>query len=216
MDELQLQVSLFGKHPSSSEYLHVGQSSNFTNSIAKWIQEGYEALLQSRTSYTSDNTSHFYFLDTQDDSFVCGSVKLSRDAKNREYPLVIFTQVHSYSSFSNSYEPMQYSQEIWKEILEIFKRESDLQELKSMLAKLSTIRPSDLDYKASQAEMLKVHKDVEDKSFTAFVDSLEIDWEDLHLKVPSLASSTFVNEQFCKTKLFYRPLQIDDFISIMR
>ena len=49
MQKLQQQVSLFGKHPSSCEYLHFGQDSNFANSIVQWIQKGYESLLQSRT-----------------------------------------------------------------------------------------------------------------------------------------------------------------------
>ncbi len=137
MKNLSLKVSLFGKHPSSSEYLYFGKNSDFMNSVVKWVENGYETLLQTRLSNRSKEIHHFCFLNVKIDSFICGSIKFSKDSKNREYPLVIAVEVTPYSSFLNSQGVIEYAKSINKEILNVFNEDYNLKELKMQLLKLS-------------------------------------------------------------------------------
>jgi len=179
MKELDLRVSLFGKHPSSSEYLYLGENSDFMKSVLKWVEKGYETLLQSRLANKSSDIHHFCFLNKKVDSFICGSVKLSKDNNNRQYPLVIAIEVSPYGSFLNSQEVMEYAKSINEKILEIFNQDCNLEELKMQLLKLSNCK-----------ESVSIKED--------------------------LVSSIFMNENFSQVNMFFRPLEIDDFIEMMR
>ncbi|RLA76439.1 MAG: type VI secretion system-associated protein TagF [Epsilonproteobacteria bacterium] len=175
MKEPSMRVSLFGKHPSSSEYLYLGESSSFTNSIVSWIKAGYEALLKNRQKYLLDIVQHFYFLNKETDSFVCATLKLSKDSKGREYPLIILVEV------AVSKE-MRDFQAIWSKNLEIFQNIYSLEELENLLKKYTIDSSHEKNFKNIDRDIL----------------------------------AAFVSEDFLKSKLFYKPLQIDDFIEMMR
>jgi len=174
MSGFGMQVSLFGKHPSSSEYLHLGQNSDFTSSIINWIENGYEVLLKIRQAYATHRVLNFYFLNKDTDSFVCGTLQLSKDSKGREYPIVILVQMQGI-------EQHRDCQALWNKNLDIFKNAKSLDELIDTLSRYKII----FDEKTSQ----------------------EIDTKVL---------AAFMSEDFSKLKLFYQPLQIDDFIEMMR
>lgn len=171
MKEFKVEASLFGKHPSSREYIHLGENSELTFSIINWVKAGYEALLKNRKKYSSDMIQHLYFLDSKTDSIVCGTLMFSRDAGGREYPLLILVQTLQ----------MQDCKAIWSQNIDILNNTKSLDELKDALH----------NYKVLQIQE----------------NSLGIDTD---------ALSVFVNKDFSKNKVFYKPLQVDDFIEIMR
>ncbi len=127
MQKLDMEVSVFGKHPSSSEYLYLGNGSEFTFSIILWIQSGYEALLKNRQKYSSDMIQHFYFSNKDTGSFVCASFKLSKDDNSREYPLVILVEVHETKQGRDYHS-------IWSKNLDILKSIGSLGELEDSLS----------------------------------------------------------------------------------
>ena len=129
---------------------------------------------------------------------------------------MIFTEINPYSSFLTPYQTLQYSEIIWKDILKIFEKDCDLNQLKTLLAQLETSKQNELNYKVSQDKMVTIKEKIEDKSITIVNNNLKINWQNIDQQIQSFASSIFVSEQFCKIKLLYRPLQIDDFITIMR
>ncbi len=174
MQELGIKVSVFGKHPSTSEYLYLGESSNFMNSIVSWIKAGYEVLLKNRQKYPSHRVQHFYFSNRDGDSFVCASFKLSRDENAREYPLVILVEV------PETQQNKDYKS-IWCKNLDILHSVGSLEELENSLSKYEPI--------------------YNNETFKDF----DID-----------VLAAFINEDFSKTKLFFKPLQVDDFIEMMR
>lgn len=178
MDRRTLQAALFGKHPSSSEYLYLNVHSDFMNSVSKWVEKGYEALLQSRVTQKSSKVHHFCFFNRQEESMICGSMKISQDRRGRKYPLVIAVEVSPYSSFVNRQEAIDFSKKISQKIIKIFQKECDLEALKHELQQLS------------RSEFLSA-------------------------TVESPMSSLFMNEDFSESKLFYRPLEINDFITTM-
>lgn len=178
MKDLETKVSLFGKHPSSSEYLYIGENSELINSLAKWVEKGYESLLQ-RREYLKEDVHHFCFLNKNDDSFVCGTIKPSRDSRNRRYPLVVAVEVSPYSSFGDSNRFREYLKYVNKQILKIFEKGCTLEELKKEVKKLS------------------VCKNIFDNKKDIF-------------------SAMFMSKDFLQTEMFFRPLEIDDFVNIMR
>jgi len=178
MIDLDMKVSLFGKHPSSSEYLYVGKNSESMNSFVKWVEKGYESLLQNRVSTTKE-MHHFCFLNKYDDSFICGTIKLSQDNKNRKYPLVIAIEISPYSFFQDLQELREYLKSINKQIVGIFKKEYTLEELKEEVKKLS-----------SNKNILSDKKE--------------------------LFSAMFMSEDFLQTEMFFRPLEINDFVNMMK
>ena len=137
MKNLELKVSLFGKHPSSSEYLYIGNNSEFMNSVSKWIESGYESVLNVKMGAKSDKIHHFVFLNKSSDSFITGSIKLNKDFHGREFPLVIAVEVLPYASFANVEEVVKFSKTINKKVMEIFTNDYTLEELKSQLLVLS-------------------------------------------------------------------------------
>jgi len=137
MQPLVLNVALFGKHPSSSEYIYFGHNSKFINSIIHWVEESYETLLQSRTPKRPKEVCHFCFINRAENSFICSSMKMSRDSKNREYPLVAAIEISPYSFFKGYHEVLEYSKLLNKKVLNILKQECNLEELKKGLGILS-------------------------------------------------------------------------------
>ena len=136
--KLKLRVSLFGKHPSNSEYLYLGEQSAFVYSILQWIKDGYEAFLKSRLVYHEGRVHNFYFFNHISNSFVCGSMKLSRDSKGRFYPLLIFVEIPS--SLSIQLNPLIVkSNQIWQKISNIFNKKLTLEELKQSIDTLNKI-----------------------------------------------------------------------------
>jgi len=178
MRDFALKVSLFGKHPSSSEYLYFGHTSEFINSVAKWIENGYEALLQSRISKRSSEVHHFCFVNKSDNTIVTGSLKLNKDSRGREYPLVIAVEISPYSSFGNSQEVMEFTKGINKKILAIFEKECSLEELKKELSQL-------------------------------------VSYEDICNDGENKISAIFMDEKFSQANMFFRPLEINDFVKMM-
>ena len=176
--DLQKKVSLFGKHPLSSEYLYFGENSEFMNSLIKWVDTGYETLLQSRT-FIKKEMHHFCFVNKESDSFICGTIKSSQDNKHRKYPLVIAVEISPYSFFQDLQEFREYLKSINKQIVEIFKKEYSLEELKDDLKKLSNSK-----------NILDDKKDI--------------------------FSAMFMNEDFSQTEMFFRPLEINDFVNMMK
>ena len=172
-------VTLFGKHPSSSEYLHLGERSIFMNTVAKWVEKGFETLLQNRAEKSTFKVQHFCFFNAKEDSMICGSMKLSEDQKQRKYPLVIAVEVTKYSSVFNPYEAVAFSKDISRKIVKIFQKNCDLQMLKGELKQLSVYEP-------------------------------------LSKQDENMASSILMSEDFSEAKLFYRPLELNDFITSMR
>ncbi len=181
--KLELKVSLFGKHPSSSEYLYLGEQGAFVHSILQWIKDGYEAFLKSRLVYNEGRVYNFYFLNTISNSFVCGSMKLSRDSKGRFYPLLIFVEIPSSSSIQlNSL--IVKSNQIWQKISNIFNKKLTLEELKQSIDTLNK-----LDKVVCYTSLDSIEKDV---------------------------LGAFFSGDFSQKKLFYKTLNIDDFINLMR
>ena len=178
MKNLETKVSLFGKHPSSSEYLYIGESSELINSLTKWIEKGYESLLQGRRSI-KEEMHHFCFLNKNSDSFVCGTIKPSKDSKNRKYPLVIAIEVFPYSFFKDSNKFREYLKATNKQILKIFEKGCTLEELKKELQKLSVCKNISNDKK-------------------------------------DIFSAMFMSEDFSQTEMFFRPLEINDFVNMMK
>ena len=168
----ELRVSLFGKHPSSSEYLYLGDNSPFTDAIVSWVKAGYEVLLKNRQKYPSDISHHLYFLNKEINRFVCATLKISRDAKGREYPLVILVEG----------TPVKDYQAIWRTNLEVFETMHSVVSLK---------------------ELLPTYK-------------VEMVYENGFVDLDEEALAMFVNEDFSKNKQFYKSLQVNDFIEMMR
>jgi len=137
MQPLVLNVALFGKHPSSSEYIYFGHNSKFMNSIIHWVEEGYETLLQSRATKRSKEVYHFCFINKAENNFICSSIKMSKDSNNREYPLVAAIEISPCSFFKNNQEILEYSKLLNKKVLNIFKKEYHLEALKKELRMLS-------------------------------------------------------------------------------
>jgi len=137
MHPLVLNVTLFGKHPSSSEYIYFGGNSAFMSSIIHWIEESYETLLQSRTTKRLKEIYHFCFINKAQNNFICSSLKMSKDSKNREYPLVVAIEISPYSFFKGNQEILEYVQFLNKKVLNILKQEYNLEELKKELRMLS-------------------------------------------------------------------------------
>ncbi len=211
MKEFAPKVSLFGKHQSSSEYLYLGEMSSFVNSISRWIKESYEVLLQSRVVYNKDALSYFYFLNEKEDSFVCGTLMMSRDSQKREYPLAIFVELSSYSSFLTPFQSVEQSQAICKDIFNLFNKESTLEELKLFLTNLSISDSLDV----TDARM-RIDKSAVDRTITVLSDEKEIDWQVLGKDISKMPVVVFMDKQFVKAKLFYRVITANDFITIMR
>lgn len=138
MDSLVCSAALFGKHPSSSEYLFLGNDSPFMCSIKLWVEKGYESFLQGRKSKKSNSMYHFCFIKQNSNTFICGSVKMSKDSQKREYPLVIAVEASSLLPFDNTQQIVEYTKSINKKILKIFQKELQLMDLKQELLHLST------------------------------------------------------------------------------
>lgn len=175
----KMQVSLFGKHPSSSEYLHIDVSSDFMNAVCRWVETGYETLLQNRLAKKSTEIHHFCFFNAQKESMICGSMKMSHDSRQRQYPLVIAVEVTDYTAFFDVQEAVVFSKEICSEITKLLRLEYDVSSLKEALKQLSLYVPTCITEETTP-------------------------------------SSIFMNEDFSETKLFFRPLEINDFITTMR
>ena len=175
MQESGIQVSLFGKYPLSSEYLHIGESSSFTNSILSWIQAGYEALLKKRQKYVRDRIHHLYFSNREGASCVYATLRLSKDSKGREYPLIVLVEV------SPSNEEKMYDT-LWRKNLEVFQGIHTLEKLESTLEQYQLEGIAEGNLRELDEGVL----------------------------------ATFVSEDFSKSKHFYRSLQVDDFIEMMR
>ena len=126
MQESSMRASLFGKHPLSSEYLYMGESSPFVNSIVSWVQVGYEALLKKRRKDISDVLHHLYFANNMGESFVCATLKMSKDSKGRVYPLILLVEVTS------TQKPQNYST-LWSRNVEIFKEMESLERVEHLL-----------------------------------------------------------------------------------
>jgi len=179
MQELSLEATLFGKHFSTSEYLHLGNSSDFMRFVLEWVESGYETLLRHRKVQTAQELQHFYFLNKEKDSFISGTIMLSRDSSARKYPLVMAVEVQPFSYFQNPDQALTYSQKLGR--------------------KMSTI--------------LK-----EAKSIDALKDGLQMLQKDNEVEITDgeLPLCVFMNEDFSKSKSLYRPVEINDFIEIMR
>lgn len=177
--QLKMNVSLFGKHPSSSEYLHLGLPSDFMNAVAKWVEKGYETLLQNRVQQPAESLHHFSFFNTKERRMICGSMKLSHDSKHRKYPLVIAVEVPEYNTFLTPQQTMTFSKEISMKIATILTKECKLDVLKDELNKLALYRP-------------------------------------LNIEKEEVPSAILMSEDFSEAKLFYRPLEINDFIETVR
>ncbi|MEA1892867.1 MAG: type VI secretion system-associated protein TagF [Campylobacterota bacterium] len=216
MQELKAEVSLFGKHPSSSEYLHLGISSSFTDAISHWIESSYEVLLQSRIIYSKDSLKHFYFLNEKEDSFICGTLGLSRDSKNREYPLVVFAEVYPYSYFSASHVALQFSHVVCRKMLDIFTQKSNKQELRVLLQQISILETNSIKAAIPSYTIPKIEDDIEDKSVSISVETNLLEWQHIPKDLSGMAKSIFMDREFKKSKLFFRALKTDDFITMMR
>ena len=136
--KLELRVSLFGKHPSTSEYLYLGEHSAFVHSISQWIRDGYEAFLKSRLVYDEGRVYNFYFFNNISNSFVCGSMKLSQDSKGRFYPLLIFVEIPSSLSLQLNSLVVKLNQ-IWQKISNVFNKKLTLEELKQSIDTLNKL-----------------------------------------------------------------------------
>jgi len=134
-------ATLFGKHPSSSEYLHIGPRSAFMNSVAQWVEKGYETLLQNREIKVDEKIHHFAFLNAKEERLICGSMKLSRDSRGRRYPLVIATELQDSDAFVSTRELRTLSREIARKSAAILKSELDLAGLKEALRELAEYQP---------------------------------------------------------------------------
>ena len=179
MSKKVMAVTLFGKHPSSSEYLHLGERSNFMSSVIEWIEKGFETLLQNRVSRSTSKVQHFCFFNDKEERMICGSMTLSQDKRGRKYPLLIAVEVTEYTALFNPYETLAFSKDISRKIVKIFQKSCDLQTLKRELDHLSIYEP-------------------------------------LIRQDETMASSILMSEDFSETKLFYRPLELNDFITSMR
>ena len=178
MSDKIIPVTLFGKHPSSSEYLYLGEHSTFMRTVTEWVEKGFETFLQNRVA-NSVTIQHFCFFNEKKDSMICGSMKLSQDKRGRKYPLLIAVEVTQYSSMFNPYEAVAFSKDISRKIVQIFHKDCDLETLKSALRDLSIYRP-------------------------------------LIRQDENIASTILMNEDFTEAKFFYRPLELNDFITNMR
>jgi len=169
--KITMEASLFGKHPSSSEYINLGQNSNFTLSIINWIKQGYEAVLKIQQINQSNKIQHLYFLDRDRDCIVCASIKLSRDANGREYPLVVLVEMHGNNQ-------KEYFQDICNKNLEIFRGSHSLEELGNILKsyKTSDFRKKDM-------------KDIDTNVLAAFVSG---DFSKMQLFYKSVGIDNFI------------------------
>jgi len=176
---LKMRATLFGKHPSSSEYLNIGPRSDFMNAVMQWVEKGYETLLLNRTVQHSEKCHHFAFFNEKQRTMICGSMKSSQDKRGRKYPLVIAVEVSERPRSWRSEEMLAFSKEIAKKITVIFQESSDLSGFKAQLEQLSAY---DLPDTAQE-------------------------------KMPS---ALIMSEEFSEVKLFYRPLEVDDYIETVR
>ena len=176
---MEIRTSLFGKHPSSSEYLYFGDRSDFMNAVAQWVEKGYETLLQNRINQHPEKIDHFSFFKPQERRIICGSMKLSSDKRNRKYPLVIAVEVTNYTTLLTTDEMVSFSKELGHKMCDILKKECGLESLKEELTQLAAYRP---------------HQE----------------------NVQEVPSSIIMNEDFSEIKLFYRPLELNDFIETVR
>ena len=172
-------VTLFGKHPSSSEYLNLGEPSPFMSSVTEWVEKGFETSLQNRALKHTPKIQHFSFFNDKKESMICGSMTLSQDRRGRKYPLLIAVEVTEYATLFNPYEALAFSKAISQKIVKIFQKSCDLEMLKDELEKLSIYEP-----------LLKQDEE--------------------------MASSILMSEDFSEARLFYRPLELTDFITSMR
>ena len=179
MSKKIITVTLFGKHPSSSEYLHLGEHSTFMNTVTEWVEKGFETLLQNREAKRTSKVQHFCFFNDKEERMICGSMTLSQDKIGRMYPLLIAVEVTKYATLFNPYEALAFSKDISRKVVKIFQKECDLQTLKHELDQLSRYEP-----------LIKQDEDI--------------------------ASSILMSEDFSEAKLFYRPLELNDFITSMR
>jgi len=51
--------------------------------------------VKTRQKYFSGEIQNFYFFNKNINSYVCGTIKLSKDSKGREYPLIILVEIHN-------------------------------------------------------------------------------------------------------------------------
>lgn len=176
---LKMTATLFGKHPSSSEYLNIGPRSDFMNAVMQWVEKGYETLLLNRTLQGAEKCHHFAFLNEKQRTLICGSMKSSQDKRGRKYPLVIAVEVSERPLDWSTAEMLAFSKEIAKKITVIFQESSDLPGFKAQLEQLSAYGPPE----TGQERM---------------------------------PSALIMSEEFSEVKLFYRPLEIDDYIETVR
>jgi hypothetical protein len=213
---IQTNLVLFGKHPSCNEYLNIGRNSYFSKSISNWVQKGYEAFLQADNKKVSLTCKHFLMLNEQEDSFTCGSIKISHDLKNREYPLMVLLEIFPYSKFSSFVDVLNYCKNIWDKLSTMLDKPCSLSELRSELKNLVNIRFDKMKIFDSVCDEQSVQEDKLDNSCTISLSS-KINFKNMYKNLPNKKElSVFADEQLNIMKFYYRSLTTHDFVTLVR
>ncbi len=89
IDKLRWQWTIWGKHPSASDYLNWGLKTRVELALSNWIQKGYSQLSVEESDARKPCTWRFWTQATGNHALACGVITNSCDRLGRPYPLLV-------------------------------------------------------------------------------------------------------------------------------
>lgn len=127
--------TVYGKHPSTKDYITMGREGAFSAALSGWIDKGFRTM--ERGMVKGRKLSWRFTTSTAGGNLVCGVLKNSHDSMGRTFPLLVMGSGHMNSWTDNwNYIPFACEQ-VWTRAEHIGSENScSIDELEELLAKI--------------------------------------------------------------------------------